>query len=273
MICPDLDTVCYNLAGIANKSSGWGRADESWTVLGEIAVLNGPDWFQLGDKDLATHLERTRRFHAGERLSTITEDFCRHWSINVQVLPMSDDPVPTIVITDQGELSFQDYFVKHGAQPQVRGFRFENVKSAQPAPGVLEAVRESDLVIICPSNPWVSIDPILAVPGIREEVNKKHVLAVSPIIGGETVKGPAAKMFRELGRPPSAAAVAEHYRDLITAIVYDSRDQALADLENAQGNRNYRIFTTDTLMRDHEERVRVAERVLNIGKGILKEVN
>ena len=162
-ISPDLDTVCYNLAGMEQPNTGWGRADERWDVYQDIQKLGGPGWFRLGDKDLATHLERTRRLQAGEPLSKITADFCRAWKIDATVLPMSDDSVPTMVLTDQGELAFQDYFVKLNCEPAVTGFRFQGVENSRPAPGILQAIQGADLIVICPSNPWVSIEPILAV--------------------------------------------------------------------------------------------------------------
>jgi len=189
-ICPDLDTVCYKLAGLANPETGWGRADESWHAIENITRLGGPNWFHLGDQDLGTHLERTRRLKAGQTLSQITRDFCAAWGIGPTVLPMSDDPVPTIVLTDEGELPFQEYFVHRRCEPRVRGFRFQGVDGAHPAPGMIAAIREADLVVICPSNPWVSIDPILALPNIRSEIGSRRVVAVSPIIGGKAVKGP-----------------------------------------------------------------------------------
>ena len=162
-VCPDLDTVCYTLAGLANPDTGWGRVDETWNVIENASKLGGPDWFKLGDKDLGTHLERTRRLKAGDSLSEITRDFCKVWGVQHTVLPMSDQPVRTIVGTDEGELAFQEYFVHRRCEPKVKGFRFEGVEEAGPAPGAREAVESADAIIICPSNPWVSVDPILKV--------------------------------------------------------------------------------------------------------------
>src|SRR6185503_2850541 len=211
-ICPDLDTVCYTLAGLANPTTGWGRINESWNVIENISKLGGPAWFRLGDQDLGTHLERTRRLKGGESLSQITKDFCKAWGIGHTVLPMSDQPVRTIVETEAGELAFQEYFVHHRCEPKVKGFRFEGADRAEAVPEAKAALQSADAVVICPSNPWVSIDPILKIIPIKN----KPVYAVSPIIGGETVKGPAAKMYRELGIEPSALAVANHYRGLAT---------------------------------------------------------
>jgi len=257
-ICPDLDTVCYTLAGLENPATGWGRQGESWRVMEAVDALGGPTWFRLGDLDLATHLERTRRLRAGEALSQITAAFCRAWGVPARVLPVSDQPVPTIVLTDEGEMAFQEYFVRRGWQPWVRGFRFEGVGHARPAPGVLDAIRIASAILLAPSNPFVSIDPILAVPGIREALAGKPVVAVSPIVGGEAVKGPAAKMFRELGYSPSARAVAEHYRGLITHFVLDEQDADQAEAVRA----STRVLVTDTMMTSREKRRRLASEVL-----------
>lgn len=264
-ICPDLDTVCYTLAGIANPDTGWGRAGESWNALESLDELGGPTWFRLGDRDLGTHLERTRRTHAGQTLTEVTREFCRAWEIQVTVLPMSDDPVPTQVNTEEGWLSFQDYFVRRQCQPRVTGFRFEDFQQARPAPGVLEAIGEADLVVICPSNPWVSIDPIITVPAVRSALASKRLVAISPIIGGKAVKGPAAKMFAELGIQPSALAVARHYGRLLSGFVLDRVDVQQRESVDALG-----IITkvTDTLMNTPDERRRLAEEVLAFGESL-----
>ncbi|MGD8456404.1 MAG: 2-phospho-L-lactate transferase [Anaerolineales bacterium] len=256
-ISPDLDTVCYTLAGIANPETGWGRVDETWQVMDNLEVLGGPAWFRLGDKDLATHLERTRRLKSGEPLSEITAYFCKAWGVGPVVLPMSDQPVRTIVITGQGELPFQEYFVAQRCEPKVMGFRFDGIQSAVPASGVLEAIQESDAVILCPSNPWVSIDPILNVPGISPALREKHVLGVSPIIGGKALKGPAAKMYNELGITPSAQAVADHYGDLLDGFVIDIIDKELTKLLSLK------TLVADTIMRRQEDRIRLGEEVLS----------
>lgn len=254
-ICPDLDTVCYTLAGLANPETGWGRVDETWNVIQNASKLGGPGWFSLGDRDLGTHLERTRRLKNGQCLSEITRDFCKAWGMEHTVLPMSDSPVRTIVDTDEGELAFQEYFVHRRCEPQVKGFRFEGAEQAEPAPGVREALESADAVVLCPSNPWVSIDPILRVlPRIE-----KPVFAISPIIGGETVKGPAAKMYRELGIMPSAVAVARHYRDLIAGFVFDQVDK---NLEGEIGALGMKTYVTNTLMKSHDDRSRLAQETL-----------
>lgn len=261
-ISPDLDTVCYTLAGIASPETGWGRADETWLFMQNLERLGGPTWFLLGDKDLATHLERTRLLKAGQPLSEITAGFCKAWGVEPTVLPMSDQAVRTIVLTDEGELAFQEYFVVRRCEPHVSGFHFEGIETALPAPGTLEAIRKAEAVVICPSNPWVSIDPILKVPGILSAVKEKVVVAISPIIGGKAVKGPAAKMYEELGIAPSAHAVAEHYSDLLTGFVLDSIDRELTkDL-------GLKTLVTDTIMTRKEDRVQVGKEVLSFTKDL-----
>jgi LPPG:FO 2-phospho-L-lactate transferase len=255
-ICPDLDTVCYTLAGLANPETGWGRVDETWNVIENTSKLGGPSWFRLGDRDLGTHLERTRRMKEGQTLSQITKDFCKAWGIGQTILPMSDQPVRTIVETEQGDLAFQEYFVHRRCEPRVTGFRFEGVQAAEPAPGAREAIQSADAVIVCPSNPWVSIDPILRVVKRIE----KPVVAISPIIGEQTVKGPAAKMYRELGIEPSALAVARHYCDLSSAFVFDKLDR---QLEGEIRSLSMRTLVTNTLMKSHDDRKQLAMDVLD----------
>lgn len=254
-ISPDLDTVCYTLAGLANPETGWGRAGETWNAMTNLKRLGAPDWFNLGDNDLATHIERTRRLKQGHPLSKITRDFCAAWGVRPTVLPMSDQPVCTIVETEEGELPFQEYFVHRRCEPRVTGFRFEGADFAEPAPGVMDAVASAEAVVICPSNPWVSIDPILKIVG---EI-KKPVVAVSPILGGQTVKGPAAKMYRELGIEPSALAVAKHYSALLTGIVIDTVD---AELASPIRGLNMRVCVTNTLMKSLDDRMQLASEVL-----------
>lgn len=260
-ISPDLDTVCYTLAGLASPVTGWGRADESWRAMDELKRLGAPDWFNLGDRDLATHLERTRRLKEGQTLSQITRDFCAAWGVRHTVLPMSDDPIRTMVDTvEYGELPFQEYFVKHRYEPRVRGFRFAGLEVARAAPGVREALQKADALVICPSNPWVSIDPILAVLQRASIALPSLTVAVSPIIGGRAIKGPAAKMFAELGIPPSPWAVAEHYRSLLTGLVIDTTD---VDYTKEIERLGIRVYITNTLMTSLADRRRLAEDVLN----------
>jgi LPPG:FO 2-phospho-L-lactate transferase len=263
-ISPDLDTVCYTLAGLANPATGWGRADESWTVMEAVSLLGGPAWFQLGDRDLGTHLERTRRLKEGQTLSEITQAFCRAWGVLPSVLPMSDDKVSTQVHTEQGVLPFQEYFVHLRCEPRVTGFYFEGLDQARPAAGVLKAVQQADAVVICPSNPWVSIAPILELPGFKRAVGAHPVVAVSPIIAGQAVKGPAAKMYRELGIQPSAAAVAAHYGSqtdggLLSGFVIDSQD---GDQAQAIAETGLAVLVTETLMLEAVGRRELARKVL-----------
>ncbi len=257
-ISPDLDTVMYTLAGVANPETGWGRADETWSFLETLGKLGGPTWFRLGDRDLALHTERTRRLLHRETLSEVTADFCEALGIQVQLLPMSDDPIRTIVHTDEGELAFQEYFVARACEPRVRSFEFVGADTSKPAPGVIEAISQADSVIFCPSNPWVSLDPILAVPGIREAIEAKPSIGVSPIVGGKAIKGPAAKMYTELNVDPSAFAVAQHFPQL-DAFVIDAAD---ADWMESIRTLGVEPFVTQTVMDSIEARRRLAQEVL-----------
>lgn len=268
-ISPDLDTVCYTLAGMANPDTGWGRVDETWNVLETLKHMGMPVWFQIGDADLATHLVRNTRYDEGWTLSQITGELCKIWRVKVKILPMSDDMIQTWVHSNEGDLEFQEYFVHRRCEPTVKGFYFEGAERSIPAPGVLEAIENCDAVIICPSNPWVSIDPILAVPKIRTVLGSKIIVAISPIIGDHTVKGPAAKMFSELGIQPSALAVAQHYNKLIHSIVIDSSDGAFAGEINKLG-----IHTTLTniMMNDPADRGRLAQEIIETINVILRGI-
>jgi LPPG:FO 2-phospho-L-lactate transferase len=263
-ISPDLDTVCYTLAGLANLDTGWGRENESWNVFNLLRQMGMPDWFQLGDSDLATHIVRTVRYNDGWSLSRITHEFCRTWHIRVKVLPMSDQVIQTQILSDSGEMEFQEYFVHRKCTPTVKGFKFSGIEDSVPAPGVLHAIDIADAVVICPSNPWVSIDPILSVPNIRTALEDHLVIAVSPIIGNKTIKGPAAKMFSELGIEPSALAVAQHYGSIIDGIIIDNSDISMVDKINALGIQTYII---DILMRDHNDRGRLANEAIKLIRG------
>jgi LPPG:FO 2-phospho-L-lactate transferase len=264
-ICPDLDTVCYTLAGLSDPVNGWGRAGESWKALENLVRLGGPGWFRLGDQDLGLHLERTRRLGQGQPLSAVTRDFCAAWGIGVRVLPATDEPLSTWVETEtSGWLPFQEYFVQQQCRPVVKSFRFEGAESAKPAPGVLDTLHSADWVIICPSNPWVSIGPILAVEGIARLLTEKPVVAVSPIIGGQALKGPAAKMYQEMGIQPSAYAVAQHYHRQFFSpgqpfgFVIDQIDRHQAEQIEALG---MVVMDTNSIMRDAQDRRRLAEEV------------
>jgi LPPG:FO 2-phospho-L-lactate transferase len=259
-VSPDLDTVCYTLAGMSNPDTGWGRKDETWHVLGMLREMGAPTWFALGDRDLATHLDRTRLLGEGRTLSEVTRGFCADWGVKARVLPMSDDPVHTLIVTrEMGTLPFQEYFVKYHFRPSVTGMRFVGLSRARPAPGVIQAILQADLVLFAPSNPFVSLDPILGVRGVRQALTSKLVVAVSPIVGGEALKGPAAKMFRELGQDPSPVAVLEHYRRLVSVFVLDEHDVELSDAISRWG---VVPLVTDTIMKTAEDRLRLAGFIL-----------
>lgn len=259
-ISPDLDTVCYTLAGLANPQTGWGRIDETWNCFSELKKLEGPEWFSLGDKDLAQHLERTHLLKQGKTLSEATSHLCGMMGIQHQVIPMSDQLVRTIINTKEfGELAFQEYFVKMQCQPTMLNCRFEGITDAKLTElgrGVLE---DADLVIICPSNPWVSIDPILGIENVRRIVTEKVALAVSPIIGGKAIKGPAAKMYMEMGIIPSALAAAEHYRGLIKGIVIDNIDKNQMQQISRCG---IIPIATQTIMSDNQTRETLARETI-----------
>jgi LPPG:FO 2-phospho-L-lactate transferase len=261
-ISPDLDTVCYTLANISNSETGWGRSYETSIVFQEIKRLGGPDWFFLGDKDISTHLERTRRLKCGETLSDITAKFCQCWNIPVKVLPMSDQAISTYVETKEyGEISFQEYFVKWHCEPTVRGFQFRGLETALPAPGILSAIDESDFVIFAPSNPWVSINPILKVPGVMEALRTKKVCAVSPILQGKAVKGPAAKMFSEMGSDPSAKSVGLFYKGLVKLFFIHYPDSIY---DNDLKRWGIIPYSMNILMKDRNDRVRLAREIIQI---------
>ncbi len=259
-ISPDIDTLTYALAGLDNKTLGWGREDESWAFMETLAALGGPSWFRLGDRDLALHAVRTMRLRAGEPLSAITADIARRLGIGARILPMSDAPVRTRVDTDEGLLDFQDYFVGRQCRPVVTSLHFAGADSAPPHPDFVAALASPRLraVVICPSNPFISVEPILALPGIRAALAAcpAPVVAVSPIIGGKAVKGPTAKMMAELGITPSAAAVAARYGDLLDGYVLDIEDAAL---ETALG---LPCAVTQTLMKSLADKTALAREAL-----------
>jgi LPPG:FO 2-phospho-L-lactate transferase len=271
-ISPDLDTVMYTLAGIANPATGWGVADESWSFLQQIARLGGPDWFRLGDRDLATHVLRTERLRRGERLTSITHDFCRELGIAARILPMSDQPIGTIVETTEGPLPFQEYFVARRCAVPVRGFRFEGSAQAQMTAEVRERLSGADLeaIIVCPSNPYVSVDPILSVPGLRQLIEGRPVpvVAVSPIIGDAAVKGPAAKMMRELGLDVSSKSIAAHYRGLVDGLVIDVTDTALKPAIETMG---MQVRVVPTLMRSPEDRRALGKVCVEFARALVEQ--
>ena len=259
-ISPDLDTLMYTLAGLDNPDTGWGRRNETWTFMAALESLGGETWFKLGDGDLAVHLERTRRLRAGEGLAAITDDFRRRLGIGVTLLPMTDDRVRTRLRTAEGWLDFQEYFVHRRCVPVVREVAFAGAADARPNPAFLAALSDPRLraVVVCPSNPLISVDPILSLPGVRSALAScaAPVLAVTPIIGDRAVKGPTAKMMAELGLPVTAVTVARHYRDFLDGFILDIADARLArELDMP--------FTlTQTLMLSLDDREQLARRVI-----------
>ncbi len=261
-ICPDLDTVMYRLAGVANDETGWGRTGETWHTISEVAALGGPDWFRLGDLDLATHLTRTHLLKQGETLTAVTQHLCTQLGINVTVLPMSNQPGPTQIQSDDTLYPFQTWFVQEKWQPPVRKVVLpEDIRATR---AVIRAFETADLVLIAPSNPFVSIDPILNVYPIRALMMDlpQAVIAVSPIVGGQAVKGPAAKMMQELGLPLTSRAIADYYDELIDGFVYDVLDAGQCD--------DLAIETRclDTMMHNEADRIRLAEEVIQFAKAL-----
>lgn len=262
-IAPDVDTLVYTLAGEANAGTGWGRRGESWNFMEALRQLGGADWFQLGDRDLAMHVERSRRLAGGETLSEVTAALAGRLGVRHRILPMSDQPVRTRVVTAEGELDFQDYFVRRQCQPEVRGFRFAGASRARPPEPLLRwlASPRLDGVVLCPSNPFVSIDPLLAVPGLRAALaaSTAPVIAVSPVVGGAAIKGPTVKMMNELGLAPSARWVAGHYRDCLDGFVIDLQDH---DLEQEIGELGLATRLSQTVMHSLDDRVALARDCL-----------
>ena len=266
-ISPDSDTLMYTLAGLDNTKLGWGRRDETWSFMETLSALGGEDWFRLGDRDLAVHVERTRRLKAGETLSAITAYFCRRLGVAPRVVPATDDRLRTRLRTGEGWLDFQDYFVRLQCRPVVRELAFAGAEDARPHPDLLAALRDERLraVVICPSNPFISVEPILAVSGMRQALCAcaAPVVAVSPIISGRAVKGPTAKMMTELGMTPSAAAVAARYGDLIDGYVMD-----VADAEEA-AHVAPKATLAPTLMTNLKEREQLARVVLEAADALV----
>jgi LPPG:FO 2-phospho-L-lactate transferase len=261
-ICPDIDSVLYAMVGLNDLERGWGLAGESWNFMEALGRIGGENWFQLGDKDLATHIVRTQALAAGLSLSDVTAMLAQRMEIRHGVFPMTDDRVRTNIDTDEGVLPFQDYFVRRQCKPAFRGAVFEGAAQARPSAALAAALDQADAVLIAPSNPYVSIDPILAVGGVRERLRqiKAPKVAVSPIIGGGAVKGPLAKMMRELGRESSPAGVAAHYGDLVNGWVIDHADRAHAQALERQG---FRVHVTNTLMTTSADKARLARETLD----------
>ena len=269
-ISPDLDTVTYTLAGLDNRETGWGVAGESWVVMDELARIGGEDWFRLGDRDLATHLFRTGRLAAGQPLSAVTTALCDRRGIAVHMVPVTDDPLRTRVtlaarsaLGPAGtEVCFQDYFVRLAHEVPVRGVRFEGADDARPAPGVIDALARAGMIVVCPSNPVVSIGPLLAVPGVEDALRARRpdVVAVSPIVAGAALKGPADRMLRELGTEPSVVGVARRYASWVGTLVIDEADAAHAAAVEAEG---MRCVVAPTVMSTPERAADLAKVVLD----------
>lgn len=259
-ISPDLDTVLYTLGGIADAERGWGRAQETWQFMGALRALGGETWFQLGDRDLAMHVQRTEWLRAGNKLSAFVAHTARQFGIAARILPMSDSAVRTIVETDEGSLPFQRYFVGRRCKPAVKAIRFVGAAVAAPTAGVVELLASPLLhaTVICPSNPYLSVDPILAVPGIAEALStaRAPVIAVSPIIGGQAVKGPTAKIMAELGIAVTNESIASHYRGLIAGLVIDEADAA------DRARVDVPVLVAHTMMRDMADRERLAGQII-----------
>ncbi|MGB8647988.1 MAG: 2-phospho-L-lactate transferase [Anaerolineae bacterium] len=263
-ISPDLDTVMYTLTGLANPVTGWGLTGDTFANLEMMSRYGAADWFRLGDHDLATHILRTHMLHTGKTLTQATIELAGALGAQATILPMTDAPVRTMVDTDEGELAFQEYFVHRRWQPVVRSIRFEGIDRALPGDAVLRAIAASDMLILCPSNPFVSIEPILSLSGAREQIQRTHTfkVAVSPIVGGEALKGPAAKMFRELGIEASALEVARRYVGLVDGFVLDQVDAAAQSGVERFG---MRVLVTDTVMRTEADRERLAREIIGWG--------
>ena len=268
-ISPDLDTVMYTLAGRANPETGWGVAGETWSFIEAVGDLGGETWFRLGDRDLATHVLRRRMLDAGKTLSEATDALAAALGIRHRIVPMSDRAVRTVVETDEGTLPFQDYFVRRRCEPRVAAFRFDGIEAAAPSPGLAAVLSDRDLeaVVICPSNPYVSVAPILGIPAVAEFVDARRVpiVAVSPIVGGQAIKGPAAKMMVELGVETSALGIARHYGARIDGLVIDEVDAALAPDVEALG---VAVRVAPTVMRSQEDSRALAWETLAFAAGM-----
>jgi LPPG:FO 2-phospho-L-lactate transferase len=267
-ICPDLDTVVYTLAGISNPDTGWGIADESFETLNMLESYGEETWFKLGDRDLATHILRTSRMHSGETITEVTVGLSVALGVESAVLPMSDDPVSTVLDTTEGRLDFQEYFVRRGQRDEVLGIELRGIQDAGPTERVLAALSDADAIVLCPSNPVVSVGPILALPGITEALASASApkVAVSPIVGGRALKGPADRMLASLGHEVSATGVARMYAGLVDGMVVDRTDEGERAGIEALG---MRVLTTGSVMRDTEDRARLAAETLEFGAGLV----
>ena len=272
-ICPDIDTLVYTLSGLANPEPGWGRAGDTPAFMQALAELGGETWFHLGDRDLAMHVARTHRLRAGESLSRVTADISARLGITARILPASDDPVRTIVETGDGDLALQHYFVREKCAPKVTGFRYDGAESARVNGEILDALSQPALgaVIICPSNPYISVDPILAMPGLERALKDcaRPIVAVSPIVGGTALKGPTAKIMRELGAAVSAEAVARHYGGLLDGFVLDPADAAS---EQAVRDLGMAVLTAPSVMNTLDDKIELAKQTFAFAVSLKKSI-
>jgi LPPG:FO 2-phospho-L-lactate transferase len=260
-ISPDIDTVTYTLANLSNPVTGWGVREDTFNTFETLKRNGSPAWFMLGDKDLATHMERTRQLADGKTLTEVCRYFDKAWQVKHPILPMTNDAVPTIIDTiELGRLPFQEYFAKHHCEPTIKQVVFQGMEDAKASPEVLEALQSCDAVVICPSNPLLSIDPILSLPQVKDILSTKYVVAVSPIVGGKAVKGPLAKMYAEKGIDPTPYTIAEHYKDFLKCIFIDTQDENVGKDIQQSGI----IFqSTDIMMPDLANRKRLAQNIFN----------
>jgi len=268
-ISPDLDTLMYTLAGEVNAETGWGRHDETWSFMDALEKLEGDTWFRLGDRDLATHITRTQQLAAGQSLTAVTAQLCEHLGVTTRILPMTNDAVRTRIDTDTGSLDFQHYFVRDRAQPKVSGLIYSGATTAHPTAGVLKALQDPDVgaIFVAPSNPYLSIDPILAVPLIHDAIRDtaSPVVAVSPIVGNTAIKGPTAKIMAELGLKVSALSIARHYRDLLDGFILDTQDRDMAEAVESLG---VEVTICDTIMTSLDDKVRLAQVALDFAASL-----
>lgn len=266
-ISPDLDTVMYTLAGLSNETTGWGRKGESWNCHKELARLEPETWFMLGDNDLANHMIRTSLLSSGRNLTEVTDYLCRQYGIKSKIFPMTDYPVSTIIDTvEYGKIPFQEYFVKYQFQPKLLDYYFNGIKEAKLNLETRRIVEDADIVIVCPSNPWLSILPILAIEDMKSIIAKKNCVAVSPIVGKSAIKGPAAKIFEEQGVTPSASEVARIYQGIIKGFVLDKQNIDERDLIKGWG---IIPLVTDTIMKDDETKKRLANEILDFASHLV----
>ncbi len=270
-VSPDLDTVMYWLAGVNDEARGWGLQEESWRTFETLEGIGSAPWFRLGDRDLATHLTRTGGLREGKTLTEATAQLARGWGVRARLLPVTDDRLRTMIETDEGTLRFQEYFVKRGWQPALRGLRFEGAEQARATPQVMGALQQAEAILLCPSNPVVSIAPLLAVAPLHETLRAFKasrtcpIVAVSPLVAGQALKGPAAKILAELGESPSALAVARRYADFLHGFLLDEKDAHEAEAIRALG---IEVALADTIMTDPASRLRVADAALALAASL-----